>query len=157
VTESIGPSYQLVADDIRSKISSGQYAVNSPIPSTSQLMKQHRVSSTVVRQAVERLKAEGLLIGHSGKAVFVRARPDDAARQRHDIRAVDEQMTRLRDEVRELAQRVDALERGELRDAVGRVEVNLIDLFGKLGFDYPRDESTGDSEGTAAGERGRLA
>jgi DNA-binding GntR family transcriptional regulator len=160
MTASIGPSYQLVADDLRSKISSGELQVGDPIPSTVKLMEQYGVSSTVVRHAVAQLRADGVLIGHSGKAVYVNARPEDAAAERLSIEALTELVTGLRDEVRELTQRDEV---SELRDTLGRLETQLIDLYGKLGYDYPRDAAdAGGKRGrrsgsTAAGTRGRLA
>jgi GntR family transcriptional regulator len=105
----IGPSWQLVADDIRARIRSGEYPIGSPIPSTARLMAMHEVSSTVVRHAVEQLRSDGVLIGHSGKGVYVQAMPGD-------VRAPD-----------------------DVAQAVGRIEANLIDLYGKLGFDYPHE------------------
>lgn len=122
----IGPSYQLVADDIRTRIRSGEYEIGQPIPSTAKLMEMHRVSSTVVRHAVEQLRADGVLVGHAGKGVYVQAMPGDAPGQA-DGQAAPEEVA-------------------SLTESVGRVEANLIELYGKLGYDYPH-------EGTAAPAR----
>jgi DNA-binding GntR family transcriptional regulator len=159
VTESIGPSYQLVADDIRAKIGAGEYAVGSPIPSTSQLMDLHQVSSTVVRKAVELLKVDGVLIGHSGKAVFVRAAPEEAAQERQDAEALSQEAARLRDEIRRLAERVESLESADVKGALTRLELNLMDLYGKLGFDYPHDDQATEDRSTGGGTaaHGNLA
>jgi DNA-binding GntR family transcriptional regulator len=132
LTGKIGPSYQRVADDIRSKISSGELAVGDPIPSTAKLMEQYGVSSTVVRHAVAQLQAEGVAIGHSGKAVYVQARPGDVASERADV--------------------------DQLREALGTIEANLIDLYGKLGYDYPHDGAAASPAARgAAVKRERLA
>jgi DNA-binding GntR family transcriptional regulator len=162
VTVSIGPSYQLIADDIRAKISGGELSVGDPIPSTASLMRQYDVSSTVVRRAVALLQGQGVLVGHGGKAVYVQATPEDTEAGRGSIDALSEQVTELKGTVRGLADRVDSISRDDdqLRDTVGRVEAQLIDLYGKLGYDYPRQpgESTPAkrASGTAA-RRGRLA
>ena len=87
MTGSIGPSYQLVADDLRSKISSGELQVGDLIPSTVKLMEQYGVSSTVVRHAVAQLRTDGILEGHPGKGVYVKALPADADSARGDSRA----------------------------------------------------------------------
>lgn len=156
MTGKIGPSYQLIADSIRAKISAGELSVGDPIPSTASLMRQYGVSSTVVRRAVAQLQGQGVLVGHSGKAVYVQAAPEDAAAGRASI---DE----LRGTVRELAERVDSMSQDgdDLRDTVGRVEAQLIDLYGKLGYDYPRqpDQAAPGKRAAAgaAGRRGRLA
>lgn len=152
--ETIGPSHQLVADDIRSKISSGEYEVGAPVPSTQQMADAYGVSRTVIRQAVSQLQSDGILIGHSGKAVYVRATPEQAAKERQDAAALARQVTELRDEVHGLAAQVENLKSADLRDALTRVELNLADLYGKLGYDYPR-EGHEDSDGTAAD--GKLA
>ena len=126
VAGGIGPSYQLVADDIRTRIRSGEYEIGQPIPSTAKLMEMHQVSSTVVRHAVEQLRAGGILVGHSGKGVYVQAMPDEAP-DRDGGHAAAQEMA-------------------SLTESVGRVEANLIELYGKLGYDYPHD-------GTAAPAR----
>jgi DNA-binding GntR family transcriptional regulator len=110
VSDSIGPSYRLVADDLREKISTGKLSVGDPIPSTAQLMKQHGVSSTVVRRAVAQLQAQGVLVGHGGKAVYVQAIPEDSAAGQDNISGLGEQVTELKSTVRGLAGRVDELE-----------------------------------------------
>jgi DNA-binding transcriptional regulator YhcF (GntR family) len=163
MTGSIGPSYQLIADDIRAKISGGELSVGDPIPSTAALMRQYGVSSTVVRRAVAQLEGQGVLIGHGGKAVYVQATPDDAAVQQSNINELGEKVTQLRGAVRELGERVDSVSHGsdQLRDTVGWVEAQLIDLYGKLGYDYPRqpDESRPGkrARSATAGRRERLA
>jgi DNA-binding GntR family transcriptional regulator len=133
----MGPSWQLVADDIRARIASGEYRVGEPVPSTTRLTAQHGVSSTVVRHAVEQLKNDGILTGHPGKAVYVRAMPEDAAAEQRDVKVLSSQVAELQGIVAELARRVDSLGDDPLRDLVTRVEVNLMELYGKLGHDYP--------------------
>ncbi len=155
MTRRIGPSYQLVADDIRARIRSGEYQVGQAIPSTTKLMEQHGVSSTVVRHAVEQLRDDGVLIGHGGKAVFVQATPDDAAEERGDTRALAAQVSALRDEVHALTQRVGSLDSAGLHEALGRIEGNLIELYGKTANEYPWEEAPGGARRSrAAGERG---
>jgi len=41
-----------------------------------------------------------------------------------------------------------------MREAFGRLEARLIDLYGKLGYDYHQDQPAGKPK---AGRRGRLA
>jgi GntR family transcriptional regulator len=148
VAGSIGPSYRLVADDIAKKITAGEWQVGGPIPSTAKLMELYGVSSTVVRQAVAQLREADVLIGHSGKAVYVKARPEDAAAGRLTLEALGGQVAELRAEVRELAQRVGSVD--ELRDVLGRVEAQLIDLHGKLGYEYPKGGGDANAGGKAA-------
>jgi GntR family transcriptional regulator len=139
VAGTIGPSYQLVADDIRARIRSGEYELGQPIPSTARLMQIHQVSSTVVRRAVEQLRTDGVLVGQPGKGVYVQAMPRDAA----DGAGLTPEMTGL-------------------TQSVGRIEANLIELYGKLGYDYPHEGSTAPATGkrrasSGAGRRERRA
>jgi len=152
VAGSIGPSYRLIADDIASKVTTGEWPVGEPIPSTAKLMELYAVSSTVVRQAVAQLRESGVLIGHSGKAVYVQARPEDAAAGRLTLDVLGAQVAELRAEVRELAERVGSA--NEVRDVLGRVEAQLIDLHGKLGYEYPQvRENTNQDAGAARSVR----
>jgi DNA-binding GntR family transcriptional regulator len=128
----IGPSYQVVADDLKARITANEFPVGSPIPSTAKLMEHYSVSSTVVRHAVVELQAAGIVIGHSGKAVFVQAQPSDVA-----------------DEKETAARAADEL--AALRRTVGRLEAHLIDLYGKTGYEYPHDEDV--AEDAARHER----
>lgn len=128
MTEDAGPFYQRIADDIRARIISGEYQVGAPIPSTPKLEQQHGVSKTAVRQAVEQLRAEGILAGHPGKAVYVRAKPDEAAAGQRDVAALAAEVAELKRRVRD---------DDDLREIVSRIEDNLVELYGRTGHDYP--------------------
>jgi DNA-binding GntR family transcriptional regulator len=138
------PLYVQVADDLRTQIASGRLAVNAEIPATSQLVKQYGVSTGVVRAAVKVLQDEGILIGQSGKAVYVRATPDVAAEAASALTSVDDQIAELRGEVRRLAdlqpsEVVAKIE--ELRAEVGRLQADLRHLYDRLGQPYPHGRS----------------
>lgn len=145
MAEEIGPDYQRLMAVIRSRIAAGEYAVGKPIPSTSKLEQQTGMSRPVVRRAVEQLKSDGVLEGHPGKAVYVKAMPAEAAKARQDVRALSAQLAELEREVHELrepaatSQPVGLDQKFRDLDAtIGRIEANLIDLYGKLGYDYPQ-------------------
>jgi DNA-binding GntR family transcriptional regulator len=90
---SIGPDWQKVADDLRARIASGEYPLESKIPSTAKLQAAYSASSTVVRQAVRELQHDGVLTGRPGKGVFVAALPEgrnpDAGSERLDAVEMD--------------------------------------------------------------------
>lgn len=146
-----GPEYQRLMRQIRAGIISGEYPVGSPIPSTTELVEESEMSRPVVRRAIDQLKAEGILEGHQGKGVFVKAMPVEADRRRDDTEALAEQFAGLRQEVRELAERADS---GDLRARIGRVEAILINLHAKLGFENPYGSAHDGAEQTA--RRGRT-
>lgn len=62
---------QQIMDDLIEAVRSGELPPNSPIPSAAQLMARYDCSITPVRQAIDNLKARGLLVGAAGRAVFV--------------------------------------------------------------------------------------
>ena len=66
------PAYQHVADDLRRQISDGRLPVGSQLPTVAQLMKTYDVSSTVIKSAINQLKAENVVVGQQGKGVYVR-------------------------------------------------------------------------------------
>jgi DNA-binding GntR family transcriptional regulator len=133
-----------VADDLRSQITSGRFAVGQEIPSTAKLSEQHGVSVGVIRTAVRLLQDEGILIGQSGKGVYVRATPEAAAEEAAQLKSVDQQVTELRAEVERLAsqQPSDVIERiDELQAEVGKLQADLRHLYDRLGQPYPHSQS----------------
>lgn len=66
--------YERVANAIREQIRSGQLKPGDRLPSTRQLEAQHGVSYGSVRAAMLILKAEGLVRGQPGEAVYVAER-----------------------------------------------------------------------------------
>jgi DNA-binding GntR family transcriptional regulator len=115
-----GPYWLAVANDLRSKISEGTYQVGDAIPSTQDLAKRHGVSPSTVRRAIDDLRSGGIVQGHVGDRVYVRAIPADIAGERADTAALAGQV-------------------GSLQETVARVEANLIELYAKTGHDYPQD------------------
>jgi GntR family transcriptional regulator len=73
-------AYQQIAEDIRARITSGQYPPGSPLPSETQMIEHYRVSRLTVRHAVAALRAAGLVETAHGRATLVRATPSQAAR-----------------------------------------------------------------------------
>lgn len=143
------PLYQQVADDVRSQIASGKFRVGDELPSTAKLVEQYGVSIGVVRSAVRVLQNEGILVGQSGKAVYVRATPETAAAEATALKSVDQQVAELREEVRRLADhqpseviaKIDALQ-----TEVGRLQADLRTLYGRLGQPYPNSQADAKSK-----------
>jgi GntR family transcriptional regulator, transcriptional repressor for pyruvate dehydrogenase complex len=66
----------LIADDIREQIVHRLLAPGSKLPTEKEMGEQHGVSRVVVREAIARLRHEGLVTSHQGRGVFV-ASPED--------------------------------------------------------------------------------
>lgn len=73
-SESISPPATLadrVTTVLQQKIRSGEFAVDTRLPPETALAQRFNVSRTVVREAVSRLKAEGVVATHQGKGTVV--------------------------------------------------------------------------------------
>jgi GntR family transcriptional repressor for pyruvate dehydrogenase complex len=64
-----------VAAVLRKRVAQGQFAPGARLPSEAQLAEALGVSRTVVREAISRLKSEGLLDPRQGSGVFVETAP----------------------------------------------------------------------------------
>jgi GntR family transcriptional regulator len=69
------PASQQIAADLRAAIRSGQLTPGHQLPSERELVDRYRVAPQTARQAVNLLKAEGLVSGLAGRGVFVRQPP----------------------------------------------------------------------------------
>ncbi|WP_415182425.1 FadR/GntR family transcriptional regulator [Phaeovulum sp.] len=65
----------VVADSLLAQIQSGQLAPGTQLPTEAELCVQFEVSRTVIREAVARLRHEGLVIPQQGRGVFVSEAP----------------------------------------------------------------------------------
>ncbi|MEU5932778.1 winged helix-turn-helix domain-containing protein [Micromonospora sp. NPDC047187] len=63
--------YQVLADELREKIESGEWPPGTKLPSRSQLCNEYGVSDTVVGKAMMILRATGLTETLGGVGVFV--------------------------------------------------------------------------------------
>jgi DNA-binding GntR family transcriptional regulator len=147
VTEVIGkPAYQQIADALRSRIASGELPVGSALPSTAQLSKRHAVSVTVVRAAINKLRADGLVVGQPGKAVYVRATPHAIAEERVQLEDLAAEVKELRSAMSDFAERagstaIDQLrsEITDMRRQLGVFHAQLMDLYSRMGQPYPHE------------------
>ena len=106
------PAYQQVANDLRRQIRKGSMPAGTRLPSTSQLMATYGHSSTVIKAAINELRADGLVVGQQGKGVFVRdpSEAGDRPAGSDQFRTLMAQVQTLRDEVRQVNERLSAVE-----------------------------------------------
>ena len=69
------PVYRQIADDLRRKVRSGEYAPGHQLPSERELVDTYRASRVTVRQAIAVLRTEGLVEAQHGRGLFVRNHP----------------------------------------------------------------------------------
>ena len=113
--------YQQVADDLRAQIESGRYPAGDRLPTKPALMKRYGIALGTLDRAIEELRKAGLVETRQGSGMFVR-RPDP---ERSEYDVVMERVDDLAEEIRQLRERVQAVERGEaaasgLRRRAGR-------------------------------------
>lgn len=67
------PKYVTLAEQLRQQIAAGQFAVGDPITSEPALSAAHNLSRGTVRQAIQLLVDQGLLVREQGRGTFVAA------------------------------------------------------------------------------------
>jgi DNA-binding FadR family transcriptional regulator len=67
-----------VYDRIFSLIVSGEFPVKSKLPTEAELADSLKVSRTIVREALARLRDDGIIVSRQGAGTFVQRRPDKA-------------------------------------------------------------------------------
>lgn len=78
----MGPKYQVIADDIRTKIESGDYPAGAQLPTKALLVEQYDAALGTIDRALEVLRSKGLTETFHGKGTFVRGQapaPDPLA------------------------------------------------------------------------------
>jgi GntR family transcriptional regulator, transcriptional repressor for pyruvate dehydrogenase complex len=118
---------QRVVAGLKERILEGDLAPGSKLPSEAELIEAYAVSRTVVREAVTRLRAEGLVETFQGRGSFVLTVPEPtsfqleatAIRSHHDVLAMVDFRLGVESEAAALAAtRVDATGARGIRDAL---------------------------------------
>lgn len=69
------PPYRQISDMLRAAIESRQLGTGERLPSETELIEHFGVARMTVRQAVQELRGEGLVVSEHGRGVFVRPSP----------------------------------------------------------------------------------
>ncbi|TDU03411.1 GntR family transcriptional regulator [Streptomyces sp. 846.5] len=67
--------FRQIAESLRAAILSGELTSGTQLPSENELKDRYGTTRVTVRKAIALLKADGLLVSHQSKGVFVRPRP----------------------------------------------------------------------------------
>ncbi len=70
-SENMKPKYQVIIEDIKSKILSGDYSIGEQIPTESAMQETYGVSRHTVRKAILELSNEGFLRSEKGSGTYV--------------------------------------------------------------------------------------
>src|SRR5580698_8408821 len=65
------PMYQQIADDLRSKIETGELAPGTQLPTELELRERYETSRNTIRDAIKRLTSLGLVVTRPGEGTFV--------------------------------------------------------------------------------------
>jgi GntR family transcriptional regulator, transcriptional repressor for pyruvate dehydrogenase complex len=116
-----------VVDGLKQRILTGDLLPGGKLPSEAELIEEYAVSRTVVREAVTRLRAEGLVETFQGRGSFALALPEpttfaveaSSVRSHHDVLDVIDFRIGIESEAAGLAAaRVDDAGRSTIRDAL---------------------------------------
>ncbi|TIT91485.1 MAG: FadR family transcriptional regulator, partial [Mesorhizobium sp.] len=69
------PLSTVVAESLAEKIRSGRLQPGAQLPTEAELCAEYDVSRTVVREAVARLRSEGMVVPQQGRGMFVSETP----------------------------------------------------------------------------------
>ncbi len=105
---SASPLYAQLADALRERIVKGTWPIGTQIPTLPALAQEFGVGLITVRQAVQLLRNEHLVMPEQGRGTFVRHKP-----QTHPRMRVETSLQGLADLYRKLAPRVLPLDEGK--------------------------------------------
>ena len=142
------PLYRQTADTILAMIASGRLGLEFTVPEVAKLAG---VKDWAARKAAEHLAERGLIEPHHGSGYRALITPEEAAAAQVDVRPLREQVAELQQQVAELRKQVDG--ETDLAKQVGRIEANLMALYGQLGKQYPRGGARDRAKAAAGGGR----
>jgi DNA-binding GntR family transcriptional regulator len=122
------PAYVQIADDLRSKINSGEYVPGSRLPANRVLTDHYGVATVTLRQALEVLRQEKIVATQSTRGTFVLRKPREPTSADSNPALPGAAMERVESLESEMA---------DLRKQVGRLQAQMMDLYHTRGQSYP--------------------
>ncbi len=106
------PAYRKIADDLRVRITAGEFAPGQLLPTQQELAERYQVARMTARQALAELVNEGLVTSQQGKGVTVRDRRHMVYRPQREYeprtsQEMDRFMSTLTQDGRQPAQSID--------------------------------------------------
>jgi DNA-binding GntR family transcriptional regulator len=113
VTDDTRPASLQVADALRGQIASGTLAPGDKLPSIRSLAERFGMAPMTAQSAIDMLRSEGLIYTSPGRGTFVRAdvKSSDVRSPSPEYLAISEHLSELDTQMREMADRVDKLEK----------------------------------------------
>lgn len=120
--------YRQIAADLLARIEAGEYPVGENLPAKPELMKSYGAALGTIDHALAELRGMGMVQSRQGIGTsVVRQHPEATEPEPDGVKA-----------------------------ALVRLEGNLIDLYGKLGYDYPREDTEPEPGSEAVAHDGRA-
>jgi DNA-binding FadR family transcriptional regulator len=124
-------AYDQIADDIRRQVERGELTPPAQLPNRAQMAKDYGVAIETVRRAIDVLAAEGVVRINSTRGTWVVRAPEAPADIPAQVADLSGDFADLRGDFADLRGQVS----GPLLERVGTLEANLMDLYGKLGYE----------------------
>lgn len=135
------PPYRQAADDLRKRISKGEFGKGEKLPSIRELATEYGVAAQTMQNALRELREAKLVVAQQGRAFFVRD-PDRAAAVGEDV----ERLAAAENQLRDLQERMSGVERDN-----GDLRALIMDLYSRTGQPYPHEKSKGATRREQAG------
>ena len=135
------PPYRQAADDLRKRISKGEFGKGEKLPSIRDLATEYGVAPQTMQNALRELRNAQLVVAQQGRAFFVRD-PDRPVGVGED----SERLATAENELRDLQERISGVERDN-----ADLRALIIDLYSRTGQPYPHEESKGATRREQAG------
>jgi GntR family transcriptional regulator len=111
VTDDSRPASLQVADALRGEIASGALPPGERIPSVRKLAERFKVAPMTAQNAIEALRAEGLVFTSPGRGTFVRSQPATEPAPSAEYVAITEHLAELDTQMQGMAERLAELEK----------------------------------------------
>lgn len=127
------PPYRQAADDLRKRISKGEFGPGERLPSIRDLAAEYGVAPQTMQNALRELRNAKLVVAQQGRAFFVR----DPGRE-ETVETDADRLSAAEAGLRDLQERITAVE-GYNAD----LRALIMDVYGRLGQPYPREAPQG--------------
>ena len=124
--------YRQAADDLRKRISTGEFGKGEKLPSIRDLATEYGVAPQTMQNALRELREAKLVVAQQGRAFFVRD-PD-----RTEAVGDSERLASVENQLRDLQERMSGVERDN-----GDLRALIMDLYGRTGQPYPHETPKG--------------
>jgi DNA-binding transcriptional regulator YhcF (GntR family) len=128
------PPYRQAADDLRKRISRGEFALGERLPSVRHLATEYGVAPQTMQNALKELRKDELVVAQQGRAFFVR----DPGRPAGASGTDSERLGAAEATLRELHERFTAIEEDN-----ADLRALIMDLYARTGQPYPQSASKG--------------